>query len=190
MIDDEEEETSWHAELAKLEDEFHRIESDYKIARVDVERALDAADVDDATDEDRERVHQAQARESELINLLSAATTALNAGKDKFSIQQKLRALRATFDPEAALSTMEIMPFSHYESMFVTCQNEWHLRDVGAFMYFLLQGCDSDGRIDSKSGESSATTFKKLRRAKEKDSYRRFRKMPRLRELCLSFLPS
>ena len=192
-------------EFRRLKLERDTVQRELKHADEDLQIALNVVDTkdDEATPQDRENVEVMQ-------DAVDAVTVKLNEAEQKLADAKELnvqarrkRILSSKYRPEAAVEVASLFPRHRYQAMIDGATEEQEVRDLMAFLALLLKGAEAGAvaasaadkgddvgdETDREMAESVISLGNKPNRviSMGKDEYKRYRRLPRLREFANLF---
>ena len=177
----------------------------------DLQNAMNVVDSKDeeATAQDREVVEVAQEAVDKVLAQLAEAERALAEAREVSLQMRRKRILSSKYRPDAAIEVAKLFPRHKYQGMIDNSYEEQQLRDLFAFLTLLLKGAeagssasesaaiidkDEDNEVDDETDREMADSVAGLKSSTArhiismgKDDYKRYRRIPRLREFAEMF---
>ena len=175
----------------------------------DLQTALNVVDTKDeeATAQDREVVEVAQENLDKVVAQLAEADRELDEAREVSMQMRRKRIMSSKYRPEAAIEVAKLFPRHKYQGMIDNSYEEQQLRDLSAFLTLLLKGAeagasgsaavndkDEDNEFDDETDREMADSVAGLKSSSArhiismgKDDYKRYRRIPRLREFAELF---
>ena len=175
----------------------------------DLQTALNVVDTKDeeATAQDREVVEVAQENLDKVVAQLAEADRELDEAREVSMQMRRKRIMSSKYRPEAAIEVAKLFPRHKYQGMIDNSYEEQQLRDLSAFLTLLLKGAeagasgsaaindkDEDNEFEDETDREMADSVAGLKSSSArhiismgKDDYKRYRRIPRLREFAELF---
>jgi transcriptional accessory protein Tex/SPT6 len=190
-------------EFRRLILEMETVQRELKHADEDLQIALNVVDTKDeeATPQDRENVEVMQDTVDAVTVRLNEVEKKLADAKEVNMQARRKRILSSKYRPDAAVEVATLFPRHKYQPMIDGATEEQEVRDLMAFLALLLKGAEAGAADKEVEGDEtdremteSVNTLKgsKANRviSMGKDEYKRYRRIPRLREFANLFAHS
>lgn len=129
-------------ELANAEDAYNSALNEQKCSNLLLDRYMDLADTDDATDIDRENVVLEEQKIAEIAKRLGELELVLQKCRERSEIAAGRKQLSDSLDEMAVVRTLELMPVDKYRSIVDSCDEELFLSDIRNYMQMLFLGSE------------------------------------------------